>query len=201
MWNENRTDWKQIISWLVQAAFTACSPTRLFCTALDNWLHRPNSLACSPTRPLCAVPANWLHRPHSLACSPTGPLCVAKDSWLHREQLLPAVHRTTLCISADWLPRHSTVSSRLPYLYIWPTAAQTQHDPGNPPAQPHSSPAHQSHRSLSSSSPKPSLPQGGDTRTPTRQQPLYHTAHLLPLSLHTSSNCFSSQQLSPCSTL
>ena len=33
------------------------------------------------------------------------------------------------------------------------------------------------------------------------QQPLYHTAHLLPLSPHTSSNRFASQQLSPRSDL
>ena len=37
--------------------------------------------------------------------------------------------------------------------------------------------------------------------TSTWQQPLYHTAHLLPLSPHTSSNRFASQQLSPCSDL
>jgi len=37
--------------------------------------------------------------------------------------------------------------------------------------------------------------------TSTWQQPLYHTAHLLPLSPHTSSKCFASQQLSPRSNL
>jgi len=38
-------------------------------------------------------------------------------------------------------------------------------------------------------------------QTSTWQQQLYHIAHFLPLSLHTSSNRFASQQLSPCSAI
>jgi len=37
--------------------------------------------------------------------------------------------------------------------------------------------------------------------TSTWEKPLYHTAHLLPLSPHTSSNHFASKQISPCSAL
>jgi len=112
-------------------------------------------------------------------------------------------YRTTLCISADRLPRHPTASSRPPKPhYSWPfgpllhglSTTPASHQP-NPAALQHTS--HTVHFSVHHLSPL--LHRGCDVRTPAWQQPLYHTAHLLPLLPHISRNHFSSQQLSPCS--